>query len=418
LDDVVIEDGQTSRVTSRSLAGATILLAVPALHDDRIGRSTLNVALALLRSGARALVAGGEGPLVGELQAIGGEWMDIGFSSVHLFGRHRSVRRLEDILKTERVELVHAHGAEAARQAVAASKHTPIPVMATYVGLPTAKASLGLRADAFVRGRLAHVQSDYAASLLTREHNVPPDSIVVIPPVMDTAWFDAETVRTDRVTTLRHAWRIRGERVVLMPGRMAPWRNHLSLIDAVRTLVNGGLRDVVFVIAGHHPTDQHYEAEINERIAAQGLGGIFRTAGPCKDMPAAYAAADIVVALTERPKSFDNVAAEAQAMGRPVVASNIGALPEIVMAPPQVQSQDRTGWLVKPRDPIHLARALAAALALSPKAWDALGERARELAEYQYSPSQVAAATLGVYGSLMDRAAPARATAHQADYRR
>ena len=413
----MIDEGQTSRVAPRSLAGATILLAVPALNDDRIGRAALNLALALLRSGARALVAGAEGPLVGELQAIGGEWMEFVFSSAHLFGRHRSVRRLEEILKTERVELVHAHGAEAARQAVAASKHTPVPVMTTYLGLPTAKASLGMRSDAIVRGRLVHVHSEYAAHLLTREHNVAPERIVVIPPIVDTAWFDAETVRPDRVAALRRAWRVHGERVVLMPGRMAPWRNHLTLIDAARTLVNGGLRNVVFVIAGHHSTGQHYEVTIHERIVAQGLGGIFRLVGPIKDMPAIYAAADVVVALTERPKSFDNIAAEAQSMARPVIASNIGALPEIVMAPPHVQSQYRTGWLVKPGDPIHLARALAAALALSPKAWDALGDRARELAEYRYAPSQVAAATLGVYGSLMDRAATAGALAPPADQR-
>jgi glycosyltransferase involved in cell wall biosynthesis len=416
LDGVVIEDGQASRAAPRSLAGATILQAVPALNDDRVGRSTLNLALALLRSGARALVAGGEGPLVGELQAIGGEWIEFGFSSSHLLGRRRSVRRLADTLKAERVELVHAHGAEAARQAVAASKHTPVPVMTTYAGLPTAKSAFGMRSDSIVRGRLVHVHSEFAAHLVTREHNVAPERIVVIPPIVDTAWFDAETVHADRIKTLRHAWRVRGERVVLMPGRLAPWRNHLTLVDAVRTLVNGGLRDIIFVIAGHHPSDQNYEAAINERIAAQGLGNIFRQVGLSKDMPAAYTAADVVVALTERAKSFDNVAAEAQAIGRPVIASNLGALPEIVMAPPHVQSQNRTGWLVKPGDPIHLARALAAALALSPKAWDALGERARELAEYRYAPSQVAAATLGVYGKLMDRAAPAVAPAQRADY--
>ncbi len=414
----MIEDGQASRAAPRSLAGATILQAVPALNDDRVGRSTLNLALALLRSGARALVAGGEGPLVGELQAIGGEWIEFGFSSAHLFGRHRSIRRLEEVLKTERVELVHAHGAEATRQAVAASKLTPVPVITTFAGLPSAKSSLGLRPDALVRGRLVHVHSEFVANLLMREQNVPRERIVVIPPIVDTAWFDAATVRADRVKALRHAWRVRGERLVLMPGRMAPLRNHLTLVDAVRTIVNGGLRDVVFVIAGHHPTDQHYEAEINARIGAQGLGGIFRQVGPCKDMPAAYAAADVVVALTERTKSFDNVAAEAQAMARPVVASNIGALPEIVMAPPEVQSPHRTGWLLKPGDPIHLARAMAAALALSPEAWDALGDRAQELADYRYSPSQVAAATLGMYGTLMDRATPAAASAQQAEYHR
>jgi hypothetical protein len=59
---------------------------------------------------------------------------------------------------------------------------------------------------------------------------------------------------------------------------------------------------------------------------------------------------------------------------------------------------------------------LAAALALTPKAWDGLGARARELAEYRYASAQVAAATLGIYGTLMDRAAPAVALAPRSDY--
>src|SRR5664279_1384239 len=58
----------------RSLAGATVLQLVPALRDDPAGHAAVDIALALLQSGARAIIAGEGGPLVGELRAFGGEY--------------------------------------------------------------------------------------------------------------------------------------------------------------------------------------------------------------------------------------------------------------------------------------------------------------------------------------------------------
>ena len=58
-----------------------------------MGHATLNLALALLRSGARAIVAGEKGALVGELQALGGEWMEFAFSTSHPLRRRANVEQ-------------------------------------------------------------------------------------------------------------------------------------------------------------------------------------------------------------------------------------------------------------------------------------------------------------------------------------
>jgi hypothetical protein len=71
------------RARPRSLAGATILQLVPALRDDPAGHATVDMALMLLQSGARAIVAGDGGPLVGELRALGGEWLPIAGGSIN-----------------------------------------------------------------------------------------------------------------------------------------------------------------------------------------------------------------------------------------------------------------------------------------------------------------------------------------------
>jgi glycosyltransferase involved in cell wall biosynthesis len=138
------------------------------------------------------------------------------------------------------------------------------------------------------------------------------------------------------------------------------------------------------------------------RIEAQGIGGLVRRVGHCADMPAAYAIADFVVIPAAEPTTFDVMAVEAQAMARPVIATAIGASSELVLAPPRVSEAERTGWLAGPSDPIALARAIAAALAVDLQTRHMIGVHARRHAELRFSPARVAAAVLGLYTSLLE----------------
>src|SRR5262249_45364552 len=69
---VSVDEGP-GRMLARRLPGATVLQIVPSLSDQPEARAAVNVASALLRSGARAMIAGSPGMLVGQLQALGGE---------------------------------------------------------------------------------------------------------------------------------------------------------------------------------------------------------------------------------------------------------------------------------------------------------------------------------------------------------
>ena len=98
-----------------------------------------------------------------------------------------------------------------------------------------------------------------------------------------------------------------------------------------------------------------------------------------------------------------SVVAQAQAMGRPVVASDVGMLPEHVLVPPRKTEELRTGWVVAAADPIGLAHTLKLALQLGPTEYQAMADRARQFAEYMFSPQSAAAATRAVYMSLLAR---------------
>ena len=85
-----------------------------------------------------------------------------------------------------------------------------------------------------------------------------------------------------------------------------------------------------------------------------------------------------------------------------MIATNVGAIPEIVLAPPNVLEAARTGWLAEPDDPVSFARAIAAALATEAWAYNAIGTRARHLASQFFTPARTAAAALGLYASLFE----------------
>jgi glycosyltransferase involved in cell wall biosynthesis len=86
-------------------------------------------------------------------------------------------------------------------------------------------------------------------------------------------------------------------------------------------------------------------------------------------------------------------------MGCPVILTDVGAAPENVI--PAGRSGDFTGWVVPPADSAALAAAIGAALALSPAARAALGERARAHATAQFALEKMQWATLAIYDELL-----------------
>jgi glycosyltransferase involved in cell wall biosynthesis len=102
------------------------------------------------------------------------------------------------------------------------------------------------------------------------------------------------------------------------------------------------------------------------------------------------------------PEAFGRAAVEAQAMGAPVVVSDLGAVPETVLAPPQVDPQACTGWRVPHGDPQALAQALAHALSLGETVRESLARRARAHVQSHFSLERMCDETLGVYAAMIE----------------
>ena len=395
----------TARGKPRSLAGATILQLVPALRDDPPGRAAVDIAHALLQSGARAIVAGDGGPLVGELRAFGGEWLPMPNDTINPLRIRSNARQLAKLIAAERIDIVHAQSAASAWSALAATKRMPVFLVTSFPDRLTAGSWPGnLFSRSLARGDRVIAPSSYVSHAMIARYKIPPERISVIPRAIDTAMFSPAAVNADRVAALRRAWGVLPQmRVVLIPGRIAPWNGQMTMIDAARLLVGGGDRNVIFVFAGDDRGEPRYARALRQRAHMHGIDTLCRFTGPCPDMPAALVAADVVVATALQPPLSGRSLIEAQALGRPVVATAVGVLPENVLCPPRMRDELRTGWLVRPGDVGQLARAVGAALALDATAYEALSARARQFVEFAFSPQSVAEAIRGVYTSLLAR---------------
>jgi glycosyltransferase involved in cell wall biosynthesis len=171
-------------------------------------------------------------------------------------------------------------------------------------------------------------------------------------------------------------------------------------------LKESGLTGVRYVLAGDAQGRSAYVKELDALIDKAGLKGLVIRVGHCADMPAAYLAASVVAVPSTEPEAFGRSAVEAQAMGAPVVVSDLGAVPETVLAPPQVPAEDRTGWRTPAGDSDALADALAHALSLGATAREALARRARAHVERRFSLEQMTRATLDVYLSALEARSP------------
>jgi glycosyltransferase involved in cell wall biosynthesis len=167
-------------------------------------------------------------------------------------------------------------------------------------------------------------------------------------------------------------------RILGFPAALEPRKGQDVALAAFLELARD-MPDVRLVFAGGRttlPEAQAYVTGLVRDAMSAGLAERVRFLGPCEDMAAFYAASDVVLALSRDGEAFGRVAAEAAVAARPVVATGLGATPEVV--------QDGvTGLLVPAGEPEATGRAVRALL-VDEAARLALGNRARGAAEARF----------------------------------
>ncbi len=375
----------------------TVLQVIPALDTGGAEQTTVDVARALIQNGFRALVASRGGRMEAELAASGANLIRMPLDSRSPPMLAVNAARLARQIRLHRVALVHARSRAPAWCALAAARACRVPFVTTYHGIYNASNPLKrLYNSVMVRSNAVIANSGWTAAHIIKEHGVAREDISVIPRGIDLQKFDPAGVTPDRIESFRAQWKVQlSDVVILLPGRLTRWKGQLVLVDALAHLRSRGrLHNVRAVLAGDAQGRVDYVAELRGSIAARNLEKTVVIAGAVLDMPAAYLASDIVVSASTDPEAFGRVAAEAGAMGRPVIATDHGGTRETVIA-------NESALLVPPGDADALARAIQNLLAIGQSGRAAMGGRGRSHVRQHFSVDRMCADTLAVYRRLL-----------------
>jgi len=379
-----------------------VLQVLPGLVTGGAERGCIDVAVALAASGARTLVASSGGPMVRELDRVGVEHVRLPLDSKNPWVIYGNAGRLADLIVRHGVDIVHARSRAPAWSAWLAARRTGVRFMTTFHAPYNFSGRLKLAYNSVMaRGERIIAISNFIRDHILATYPVAPEAVRVIHRGIDPATFAPERVNQPRMIQLARQWRLPDDRlVILLPGRLTRWKGQLDLIDAVARL---GRRDVCCVLVGGDQGRHRYRAELERRIAEHELGGVVHIVDHCSDMAAAYMLAAVVVSASREPEAFGRVIVEAQAMGRPVIVTDIGAVMETVV--PGV-----TALVVPPGDPEALARALDRTLEMTLDAREAQAGRAMAHVAAHFNKDRMCRETLAVYRelALSPRLSPAR----------
>lgn len=375
----------------------TILQILPEMVSGGVERGTIEVAEALVTHGYRALVASAGGPLVDQLKRVGGEHITLPLQTKNPLQIWKNSQHLIEVIRTAGVDIVHARSRAPAWSAYRAAKQTQTPFVTTFHGFYGLQSSLKKRYNRVMTyGEPVIAVSNYIRDHIVAQYGLQTSQVQVIHRGADVRKFRPDRVSGQRVMQLLEQWHLPEEQlhhvpVILMPGRLTRWKGQHVLIKALGSIPH---RNFFCLIVGEMEKHSGYAAELEKLIEQENLVGHVRLTGPTPHMVDVYSMADLVICPSIEPEAFGRVPVEAQAMGKPVIATDHGGACETVIP-------EQTGWLVPPNDSISLANTIEYALSRTPEQREHMAHIAIEHVRHNFSTEAMCNRVLDVYYEIL-----------------
>ncbi len=383
----------------------TILIVVPTLDGGAADAGAVELVRILGQAGHRGIVASAPGRLVADVTAAGGEFvaLDVGVNNPVSILRNALV--LNRLARERNCDAIHAFGRAGAWSAMIAARLCDIPfVTSWFKGFQEQNYLKHIYNGVMARGARVIAVSDQIAQLINDRYGTPWDKIAVVPCSIDFDRFDPAKVSHTRVDAIRTLWGVRPEtKVILITGRILRRKGHHVVVNAARRLKEMGLKDFLCVFVGEDRGRTHYTGELWDLVLATGTMDVIRMAAPVSDMPAAYAAASVVVSGAIHAEGVQRAILEAQAMARPVIVSDLAAGPDVVLTTPGVPDGRITGFRFTTGDDAALAATLLRLFFLAEPVRNAIGRRGRDWVLGHFDGAGVAAQMLALYDQIARR---------------
>lgn len=380
-----------------------VMIVTPTLETGASDRAAIDLVRILADQGHHALVVSRGGKRAGEIGEAGGHFVAYDVAGQNPFALAPRAFTLARLAKLHGIQVIHALGRAPAWPALIAARMRGTPLVTSwYKGFRDQNLIKRAYNSVMVRGARITATSDELAELICARHGTPLSRIDVMPVTIDTAWFDAAQIAAEQAAQLRHQWGIpNGHRVVLAPGRMIRRKGHHVLIEAAQILKRDNAPPFVVVFTGEDQGHTRYTGDLWDLIARTGTNDVVRMAGHAHDVRTAYAAADMVVSASIQAEGVQRCLLEAQAMARPVIASDLSAGPDVVLAPPAIGEDRMTGLRVPAGQSAALAQAIRKLLVLPGQELAMIGARGRDWMRGHYDEAGQSGRWLALYDQVV-----------------
>ena len=230
--------------------------------------------------------------------------------------------------------------------------------------------SIMLRAKLTIAGSnfiFGHINENYGEYLNKKK------KLRVIFRGINVDYFNSKNISVLKQEKLKKEWGLSSNKfTILLPGRLTYWKGQEKFIESLNILIEDyNVSNFQAIILGSDQGRKVYSKKLINLVERYNLNKKIIFIPHCKEMPLAYSLSDVVVSASIEPEAFGRVSVEAQSMGKPIVATNLGGSKETII-------NKKTGFLYKHDDPRELAKTLNTVIQLSPEQLKSIGNEGRK----------------------------------------
>ena len=302
-----------------------ILQVLPELGQGGVELGTIQVAEALTEAGIKNFVASAGGRKEYNLEKLGVKHFKLPLKSKNPFTIFKNANILADYIKKEDINIVHARSRAPAWSAYFAAKKAGVHYMTTFHGTYGLgpKGIKKIYNRVMTLGEKVIVISSHIKNHVLKHYNVDENKLAFIHRCVDVEKFNNNSVTPARLNAIIEEYNLpTDKKIILLIGRLTRWKGQELLIDALAKIKDRN--DFHCVFTGDDQGRVKYTEGLLNKIKSYNMDGDFTFIKHTDDVPALMKACDIVVSASIEPEAFGRIAAEGEAMGKIVLASNIG----------------------------------------------------------------------------------------------
>lgn len=373
-----------------------ILQVLPELNQGGVELGTIEIASELQKRGIENYVASEGGRMEYQLEHLKVKHFTLPLKTKNIFKMWLNSLRLAKIIKQYGITIVHARSRAPAWSAYWAAKRCGVHFVTTFHG------TYGLGPKGIKKfynkimtyGEIVIAISDHIKEHISKNYKTDESKIRRISRCVNLDNFNVETTSAERMIKYLEQNEIPEDKpIITLIGRLTNWKGQKLLIEALNKIKD---EDFCCVFVGDDQGRVKYSNELKAMINKYGMNDRFHFVRHTSDVPAAMMVSDVVLSTSIEPEAFGRIAIEGQAMGRVVVASNIGGSVETVI-------DGVSGRLFESGNADDLADKIRWALHLTSEQREKIGKAGIKNVKEHFTKQIMCDKTIAVYEEVMNQ---------------